>query len=321
MNLDDLKQTHTTSDLNSKFTENDLNNFMETTNEFSQTSFSKNKNRSHQNIPSTSPNRKPNYRNLPPGFREVPRMRKSINMRPNPDSSSQNHSHIYKDSDSGRVFLSRSQNKHDFPSQHSNRVHRKLKKSDSASQNDSRRNIEMPVHRPTRHSNIRLKEMGDHAFAEDYVERDDSRTPGMRTPGQFRSRPFSRRNSDFNLPKKSGSSVSRVKTSEREIKRASSKKLHELQIQRNEEVGILKNKVNKLTLQLQSSRAAESKLKIQINDLKGKNTVLRSKMNQVVEQNKELRREQSSVGKKLMQDPRQEPGVAKGTGRHELGAQ
>lgn len=318
-----MKQTHSTSDLNSKNLDDNFEDFMNSTNEIIPDSSSKKNRRMRHNVPSLSPHRHPRHTNMPFGAREVPRMRKSLNMRMMPDSASQNHSQIYKDSDSGRVFLNRSQNKQELQSQQSNKINMKPQKSESMSHTNSHRNIETHTHRPTRNKNIRVEELEDNTLAEEGTDRENQRVEGLRTPSRMQSRHFSRKNSDLNLPKKSGSGVSRVKASERELKRISSKKRYSysIQIQKNEKIKQLQNKVNMQMSKLKTKKTAAKKLKNTIEDLKNKNAQLWTEKNKLSELYNQIINEKKNVNEwgKLMKGRSGKSKTHKENGTNEFG--
>jgi hypothetical protein len=268
--------------LQSKNSNDSYSDFINTTNENIQDIESQNVNM----YPSHSPQRSQHQKKKIP--KEFNRIRGSLNMRPS-DNISRSQGLFHKED---IPYHGRNGNKHDYQSQKSNqRINMKYGVSGSNSKTNSYHKLETSDYMNVQESNLKIKEMGEGSPKDDFIERENRRMEGVRTPNQFRSRPFSRKSSEMHFPRKSESSLSRLKSGENGNK-FSSKKRYEVahKIKENEEIMFLRNKIKKLRMQLNSGKMSDSKLKEQIEEMKKKNLLLR-------EQVKELKKSKDQISK------------------------
>jgi hypothetical protein len=236
--------------------------------------------------------------NMHSRMNDFSKRKQSTNMRGDSDQISKSQGMFQKDQETGLMHPVRSKN--EYQSQKSgNWVYMKYHRSGSNSKANSYRNMKESDIINVKESNFRIKEMEDGSPKEDIIERENWKKEGVRTPNQFRSRPYSRRNSEMNFPRRSDSSLSRVKSGERDMinPKISSKKRYEVtqKIKENEEINYLRNKVNKLTMQLGSVRVSDSKLRIETEELRKKNSLLREHIKELKKSKDQLSIEKAKV--------------------------
>lgn len=261
-------------------------------------------NPANSNVPlMPSPDRNMLKRNIHSQSNIQPRTRQSINMRGggDPITQSQGIFHLQKSSDPSQAFGNMSQVKHEYVNQKSNqRYHMKYNPSEKNSQANSFKNVELHNYRKTKTSNVYLKEMQQDSPRQDFIDQEQYRNEGLRTPTDFKGRGgFSRRGSERFFPKRSNSSVNKFKGRDKDTtgkKRESITKYESAQaIQENKEISKLRGRINILQMQLSGSKDAEMKMREELELMKRKNGKLREQLKELKKNNDLLLSDKNSV--------------------------
>ena len=287
MKINGHNDVDSSSMLNSIESSEGFDNYMETTDDQMEKSNSKPRRMPTNMLPSQSPENSKWMKNS----KKYPITRKSLNMRGDPENISQSVGMFQNriDSDSMRGMSPTLNKIPDKMSQRSGpRINMKFQKSETKSQTSSFKGKDVSGFRNIRTSNVRLKEI--EGESQENVERGSGRNEGVRTPKRIQGRSFSRKGSE--------SSLSRLKVKEGSAKVPSRNRYDKVKKKKDaDEITFLRNKVNKMKVQLNSGKASDSKLRKEVDELKKKNATLREHLKEAKKKNEALAAEKKKVRK------------------------